>query len=135
VDQPLTDEEKATLKMAAFGAVLLVSNADPGLLSMIKESFAASGAIDGAKGLVRDVLTTGPLPTFPSGSPADVEPAVLPALRRSVEILGAKAPQEVDNYRATVVAAIGDVARASDGVDEAEAAMMAKVRDALGVPG
>ena len=50
-----------TLKTAAFGAVFLVSNADPGPVSMIKESFAASDTISGSSGLVREVLTTGAL--------------------------------------------------------------------------
>jgi len=41
----LSDEEKTTVRNAAFGAVYLVSNADPGVFSMIKESFAASAAL------------------------------------------------------------------------------------------
>jgi hypothetical protein len=134
VDQPLTDEEKAILKTGVFGAVFLVSNANPGVLSLIKESFAASGAIAGARGVVMDAVTTGELPKLPS-DPAGVEAAVLPALRRSIEILRAKAPEELDNYRATVVRATDDVARASEGVDQDEAAMLKMVRDALGVPG
>ena len=45
VSEQLTAEEKSTLKMAAFGAVYLVSHADPGAFDMIKESFAASRAL------------------------------------------------------------------------------------------
>ena len=55
----------------------------------------------------------------------------LPALRRAVEILRAKAPDEVENYRHTVLRAGDDVARAVDGVSEAESAMLDKIRDAL----
>jgi hypothetical protein len=133
VGEELTPDEKATLKTAAFGAVYLVSNADPGLLAMIPESFAASGAISSASGLVREVLTTGPLPQLP-GDAGAAERAVLPMLRRSVQILEAKAPAEVDNYRRTVQAAADRVALATAGVDSAEAEMIGKVRTALGVP-
>jgi hypothetical protein len=133
VGEELTPDDKATLKTAAFGAVYLVSNADPGVLAMIRESFAASGAISSASRLVREVLTTGPLPQLPR-DPVEAERAVLPMLRRSVQILEAKAPAEVDNYRWTVQAAADRVALASAGVDSAEAEVIGKVRTALGVP-
>jgi len=135
VTEPLTDEEKATLKLAAFGAVFLVSNAERGVLTMIKESFAASSAIAGTTGLVREVLTTGGLPKLAGGAPADVPGTVLPALRRSVEILRVKAPGELASYRSAVLAATEEVARAHDGISPDEAAMMDTVRDALGVAG
>lgn len=123
-----------TLKTAAFGAVFLVSNADPGLFAMIKESFAASDTIVGSSGLIRDTLTTGPLPTLPADLAA-IEEIVLPALARSVEILRQRAPEEVDRYRATVLAAARQVSDASEGVSEAESTMVATVMGALGVTG
>lgn len=130
----LTDDEKQTLKTAAFGAIFLVSNADPGFFSMLRESFAASGALAGGTGLVKEVMTAGALPKLPKDSPEQVEAAVLPALRHSVQILTAKAPDELENYRTTVLAAADRVAKASEGVSAHEAAMLAKVREALGVP-
>ncbi|GAB3153604.1 hypothetical protein GCM10027290_46680 [Micromonospora sonneratiae] len=134
VDQQLTDEERQVVKTAAFGAVFLVSNADPGLLDMIKESFAASGVFASASGLVREVLTAGGVPRLTTESPADIEFEVLPALRNAVEILRAKAPAEVDNYRTTVIEAVDQVGRAANGINEVEATMVAKVRTALGLP-
>jgi len=134
VDQQLTDEERQVVKTAAFGAVFLVSNADPGVLDLIKESFAASGVFADSTGLVREVLTGGGLPRLASDSPAEVEREVLPALRRAVEVLEAKVPGEVDQYRATVVAAVEQVGRASAGITEIEAAMIGKIRAALGLP-
>ncbi|WP_329108149.1 hypothetical protein OG792_06060 [Micromonospora sp. NBC_01699] len=127
-----------TLKRAAFGAVFLVSNADPGVLSMVKESFAASTAIAGSTGLVREVLTSGALPRFSADHPGELKPdevesVALPALRSAIRILRAKAPDELENYRRTVLRAGDEVARASDGVSEAEAAMLDKIRDALSV--
>jgi hypothetical protein len=120
-----------TLKRAAFGAVFMVSNADPGVLSMVKESFAASNVIAGSTGLVREVLTTGGLPQLSTESPDDVESVAVPALRRAVELLRDRAPDELENYCQTVLRAAEHVALASDGVSTAEAAMLDKIRNAL----
>lgn len=128
--QTLTDEERADLKRAAFGAVFLVSDAEPGALSMIKESIAASNAFADSSGLVQEVLTTGALPQLPTGAD-DVRAAVLPGLRRAVEILRAKAPDEVARYRSTVLDATEEVARAHDGISPNEAAVIASIREAL----
>jgi hypothetical protein len=132
VSDALTPDERATLKRAAFGAVYLVSNADPGFFAMVRESAAASDAFTDSSGLVRDVLTTGALPRLPRNDPARVEAEVLPALRQSLGILAAKAPDEVDVYRATVLAAVERTAAVVRGVNDEEAAVLAKVRDALG---
>ncbi len=128
---PLTEDEAQTLKVGAFGAVFLVANADPGIFNVLRESFAASGAISASTGLVRAVLTSGRLPRLPESS-GDVAGVVLPALSDSVTILAAKAPAEVANFRSTVVNAVERVAAASDGVSEKESAMVASVREALG---
>jgi hypothetical protein len=127
----LTDHERATLKRAAFGVVYLVSNAEPGFLSMVRESVAASGAFTGARGLARDVLTSGRLPQLPRNDPRRVEAEVLPALTQSLAILRAKAPDEVENYRDAVLSAAQRAAEAAHGVNAGEAAVLAKVRAAL----
>jgi hypothetical protein len=126
----LTDDELDTLRSAGFGAVALVANADPGFFELFRESFAASGALAEATGLVRQVFVTGHLPELPGRT--DLEAVVLPALRRSVEILRAKAPAELENYSQTVLAACERAAGAADGVAAPEQAMLSKVRDALG---
>src|SRR5262245_28345547 len=100
---------------------------------MLKESFAASGALAGATGLIKEVLTTGPLPRLPRASLAEVEALVLPALERSVAILRDKAPAAVDNYQAAVVGAVEQAAMATHGVNSREADTLAKVKAALGV--
>lgn len=126
----LSDAEKMTLKTAAFGAVFLVSNADPGLLALVRESFAASNAIASSTGVVRDALTSGPLPRL-AGDGAAVAAVVLPELRRAVRILRAKAPGEADQYRGLVLTAAEEVAKASGGINQSEAAAIATVRAAL----
>jgi hypothetical protein len=127
VTESLTDEELQTLKAAAFGAVYLVANADPGFFAVLRESFAASDAFADSTGLVKQVLTGGGLPKLPS----DAESFVLPALRRSVRILSAKAPEELENYRHTVELTVDRVAGAADGVSVQETAMIDKVKAAL----
>jgi hypothetical protein len=128
----LTEEEKQTLKTGAFGAVYLVSHADPGFFAMLRESVAASGALADSTGLVREVLTGGSQPLVPREPPEAVEAAVLPALRRSVEILRAKSPGDEQQYRDTVLSAVHRVAAASRGIRAAEKAAIEKIREALG---
>ncbi|MBX6356367.1 MAG: hypothetical protein IRZ05_11005 [Micromonosporaceae bacterium] len=130
--EPLTEEEKQALKAAAFGAVYLVSNADHrGVVNVLRESFAATAALAGSSGLVREVLTSGPPPKLPKPPPAEEASVLLAALRRAVAILAAKAPQELDRYRSTVVDAVNRVAGTAQGVSEPEADMIDRVRQAL----
>jgi hypothetical protein len=128
----LTDDEKLTLKTGAFGAVFMVSNADPGVLALFRESFAASGAMADASGVVKEALTSGPLPKLPRGSALEVESVVLPALRRGIEILAEKVPEDVEVYRTVVLAAADRTARAHDGVSPAEAEAIERIRGVLG---
>ncbi|TDC77534.1 hypothetical protein E1193_22345 [Micromonospora sp. KC606] len=134
MEQRLTDEELSILKTGAFGAVFLVSNADSGIFAMIRESFAASGVLGEASGVLRQALTTGPLPRLPQGSTPAVEVAVLPALSRAVEVLRVKSPEEVAVYREVVLAAAARVARAHGGVTPGEAAAIERIRKALTTP-
>ncbi|MET8836592.1 hypothetical protein ABZV78_22100 [Micromonospora sp. NPDC004540] len=130
----LTADEQLTLKTGAFGAVFLVSNAVPGMLGMVRESIAASGALGDASGVVKEALTTGPLPQLPRDSALEVEATVLPALGRAVEILRVKSPGDVEAYRSVVLAAADRVAQAHRGVTPAEAAVIDKIRHALAEP-
>jgi hypothetical protein len=129
----LTAEERLTLKTGAFGAVFLVSNADPGMVAVFRESLAASGALAGTSGVVKEALTTGPLPKLPR-DPAQIESAVLPVLARALEILREKSPADVATYRDVVLAAADRVARAHRGVAPEEAAMIDRIRAVLAQP-
>ncbi|MFJ8577421.1 hypothetical protein [Micromonospora sp. NPDC093277] len=130
----LTADERLTLKTGAFGAVFLVSNAEPGMLAMVRESFAASGAFGAASGVVKEALTTGPLPELPRDSALEVEAIVLPALSRSVAILRAKSPGDVEAYRSVVLAAADQVAQAHRGATPDEVAVLDRIRTALAEP-
>ncbi|MEU8085829.1 hypothetical protein AB0B57_19735 [Micromonospora sp. NPDC049101] len=134
MEQRLTDEERLILKTGAFGAVFLVSNADPGVLGVIRESVAASSALANASGTVKEALATGPLPRLPRDSQLEIESVVLPALRQAVRILRDKSPQDVAAYRSVVLGAADRVARAHAGVAPAEAAAIDQIRNALADP-
>ncbi len=129
--QPLTEDEKKTLRDAAYGAIFLVSCADPGLVELVKESVAAARELAGSSGVVREVLTTGDIPVLRDSSP-QVEAGVLAGLRRSMAILREKAPEEAVRFRATVLAAGERAAAAGGGVGRAEAAALDKIKAALG---
>jgi GNAT superfamily N-acetyltransferase len=127
----LSDEEKSAIRNAAFGAVYLVSNTDPGLFAMVKESFAASSALAKTPGSLGELLTHGGLPTVPKVPPAELEGQVLPELTRALALLTEKAPDDVAAFRAAVTEACDKVAEASKGVSAAETAVLEKIKSAL----
>src|SRR5215470_18204579 len=90
-----TDSEKQQLRSAAFGAVFLVSKAEPGMMDMIKESMAASKSFAKASGDLQGVFRGMSMPKIPKGNPADIEAGVLSQLSTSVAAIQAKAPQDV----------------------------------------
>jgi hypothetical protein len=129
---PLSEDEHTLLRRATFGAIALVSQADPGFFAGFKESMAGSKALQDAPEDVRALLLEGgrfPRPT--ASSPADVEDSVLADLRRAVQVLSAKAPRQAVGFREVVLAAVQAVADASDGVAPAEQRTIDRVRDAL----
>lgn len=127
-----SDSEKQTLRNAAYGAVFLVSNAEPGMFDMIKESFAASKSFAQASGDMQGVFRGMSMPSIPKGNPADLEPGVLSELSNSVKTLEQKAPDDADAYRHIVIDACTNAAQAAKGVSAAETEMLGKVTAALG---
>jgi hypothetical protein len=128
-----TDQERDTLRTGAFGAIFLVSNADPGFFATIKESFAGSKVLATASPDLRDLFKSGGVPQMPKGGDAaDIEAGVLTALQQATGILQAKAPDQLDNYRTVIMQACEQVAGASEGVKDTETAAIDKVRTALG---
>jgi hypothetical protein len=127
-----SDDEKKSMRSAAFGAVFLVSHADPGMFDTIKESFAASKSFATASGDLQDVFKGMSMPSVPKGSKDQVEQSILSELSASVATLQAKAPQDVDSYRHLVLDACTSAAEAAKGVAPEETAALSKVRSALG---
>jgi hypothetical protein len=129
-----TDPEKQQMRSAAFGAVFLVSQADPGMFDMIKESFAASKALAKAPGEMQAVFKGMSVPKMPKGDPSQIEAAVLSDLSSSVATISAKDPAQLNAYRQTVLDACTSAAEAAGGgVDPNETQVLSKVMSALGI--
>jgi hypothetical protein len=128
-----SDQERQTLRSAAFGAVFLVSHAEPGMFDAVKESFAGSKAFAAASPELRDLLKSGGIPKIPGGSPTEIESGVLAALTESAAILSAKGQSELDGFRTVVTSAVESAAAAADDVSPREVAAISKVKMALGV--
>jgi hypothetical protein len=128
-----TDQEKSTMRNAAYGAVFLVSNADPGMFDVIKEGFAASKSFAHASGDLQGVFKGFSMPKMPSGNPADMESAILGELSQSLSTLQAKSPEDVEPYRNLVLDACTSAAEAAGGgVSSKESTALSKIKTALG---
>lgn len=128
----LTPEERVTLKMAAYGAITLLSMADPGVVSTTKENMAGAKALTGATGLVGTILAGEDKFKIKGRTAAEVADEVLPALTSTVKLLEDQNPGEADNFRATVTIALRQAAAATHGPSPAQSAMIDKIRAALG---
>jgi tellurite resistance protein len=124
-----TEDEGRTVRTAVFGAMVLVSAADPGAVD--QESHAGIKAMARLSPLVREVVGAGRA-ELPEGSVSDVEFGVLEALRRAVVIVAEKAPGETEGFSSAVVAICREVAEADGRVADVEGVMVAKVEAALG---
>ena len=132
----LTDEEIETLRKGATGAGLLVSVSDRGFFDTFKEAGTLAKHIATARGssesaVVRKIAEGRGLGFGVTSKPEEIESGTLDALHSSVTLLQAKAPEELDAYRAFVLDLARSVAAAAPGGDQAEAATVAKIESAL----
>ena len=123
-----TEAEGQTLRTAVFGAMVLVSTADPGAVDA--ESHAGIRAMSLLSDDLRAVIAAAP-PSLPKGSTSDVEAGVLAALRSAVEIINAHEPRDVPIFRAAVTEMCRSVAGADGEVAVAEKEMVTRVVEAL----
>jgi hypothetical protein len=110
----LTDQDKLTLRTAAWGAVSLMSAAGAAG-SPHKVATHGSIALTSATGLVGHVLTKAPKGVKYGKSVAELADVVLPALTAAMSLLKQQAPAEADNFRNTVIVAIEASARTQNG--------------------
>jgi hypothetical protein len=102
----LTDQDKQTLRTAAYGAVSLLAAAG-GAGKPHKIATNGTIALTSATGLVGHVLADKSRGVSLTGkSVAELADHVLPALTDSMTLLKKDAPAEADNFRSTVVIAI-----------------------------
>jgi len=132
----LSEEEIETLRKGATGAGLLVSVSDRGFFDTFKEAGALAKHVAAARGnsesaVVRKIAEGRGLGFGVTSKPEEIESGTLDALHSSVALLQAKAPEELDAYRAFVLDLARSVAAAAPGGDAAEAATVAKIEAAL----
>ena len=133
----MSDSEIETLHRGALGAGLLVAVSDRGFFDTFKEAGTLAKHVAAARGssesaVVRRVAEgrgTGFGVTTP---PGEIESGALEALRSSVQLLEAKAPDELEAYRSFVLDLARSVAAAAPGGDAAESGAITKIEGALG---
>lgn len=136
MSEALSDGEIETLHKGAMGAGLLVSTSDRRFFDTFKEAGALAKHVAAARGnsesaVVKQVAAEGGTGFGITSSPGEIEAGTLDALRSSVALLAAKAPEEVDAYRSFVLDLARSVAAAAPGGDDTEAGAIAKIEAAL----
>ncbi|GAA2406605.1 hypothetical protein GCM10010404_75910 [Nonomuraea africana] len=122
----LTDQDKRTLRTAAYGAVSLLAAADAAG-SPHKAATEGSIALSSATGLVGHVLAGKTKDINLNGkSVAALADHVLPALTAAMSLLKKQAPAEADNFRSIVIIAIEAAARTHQGQPSPTIADMAR---------
>lgn len=130
-DQQFTDGELDTIKGGAFGAIALVSKAEPGFFAPFKESMAGAKALAQAPAQLQGILREGGMVLPPSGDAQAVEKRVLEQLGAAVALLKAKDSALADSFRNVVLEACDAVAEAAKGVSPEETAMVDRIKGAL----
>lgn len=111
----LSDQDKLTLRTAAYGAVTLMAAAGAAG-SPHKVASHGSMSLYSATGMVGHVLAEKSKGMKLNGkSVAGIADRVLPALTAAMSLLKEQAPAEADNFRRTVIVAIETAARAQKG--------------------
>jgi len=130
-----TEEEWEQLRKGATGAGLLVSASDSSFFDSFKEAGSLAKHLAGGRSdenlLVRELAGERASGFGARTSAEELETETLAALGGAVSTLQAKAPDDVEAYKAFVLELADRVGRAAGGGDEAEAATIEKIRAAL----
>ncbi|MEV0384973.1 hypothetical protein [Nonomuraea sp. NPDC050643] len=122
----LTDQDKLTLRTAAYGAVTLMAAAGAAGRPH-KAATEGSVALYSATGLVGHVLAEKSRGVNLNGrSVAGLADHVLPALTAAMSLLKQRDPAEADNFRGTIMVAIEAAARTHQGEPGPTVADMAR---------
>ncbi|MGI5284405.1 hypothetical protein ACQEVF_13820 [Nonomuraea polychroma] len=121
----LTDQDKLTLRTAAYGAITLLAAAGAAG-SPHRIATDGSIALASATGLVGHVLAEKKGMNLSGKSVAGIADHVLPALTAAMSLLKKQDPAEADNFRSTVIVAIEAAARTQKGEPSPAMAEMAR---------
>ncbi|WP_246643593.1 hypothetical protein [Nonomuraea ceibae] len=121
----LTDQDKLTLRVAAWGAVSLMSAAGAAG-SAHRVATEGSIALTSATGLVGHVLAKAPKGVKYGRTVATLADQVLPALTESMRLLNQQDPAEAANFRGTVLVAVDAAAQIHKGTPSPALADMAR---------
>jgi hypothetical protein len=132
-----TDEEWKALQKGVTGAGVLVSISDRDFTDSFGEATAIAKYLAGQRetsdsALVRDLAKVSGTGFGLTASLQEVEGETLDALRSATEILTAKAPEELDAYRALVLGVADQAANAKGGLSPEEAAALEKIKPVVG---
>ena len=131
-----TEDEWDALQKGVTGSGMLVSVAHRDFTDSFGEAKALANDLaanrESASQLVRELSATHGTGFGFVASPKEVSEGTMTALATAVATLTAKAPDELDAYRAFVLEVANAVAAAKGGVQEEETAAIAQITAALG---
>ena len=132
-----TEDEWAAVQKGVTGSAMLVSMSDHDFTDSFGEvgalaKFLQGQQVAGTSELVREMAKTRGTGFGLTTSPEEMRTETVAALQSSLAALAAKAPDEVDGYRALVLGAAQAVADAKGGgIAPVEQAMLDQIRAAL----
>jgi len=132
-----TEEEWKALEKGVMGAGMFISVSEPDFTDTFAEAgalakYVASYREGGESDLIRDLAQVHGSPFGFMASSEKVEAETLAALRSATAALAAKAPGDLEAYRALVIGAAEHVAEARGGTRQRETDAIQKIREALG---
>ena len=131
-----TEQEWETMHRGVIGAGLLVSLSDRSFFDTFKEAGALAkhlaGGRESTSEVVRELSQRRGSGFGMTSVPGEIEREALDALRSATQTLEAKAPAEVEAYRAFVLEVAESVASAAGGGESAEQGTVDKIRSAVG---
>jgi hypothetical protein len=131
-----SQEEWETVQKGVTGAGFLTAVSDRSFFDSFKEAGALARHLREAREnasseLVRDLAETRGSGFGLTSSPSEIESETLDALRKAMQVLQAKAPEEADAYKSFVLEVAESVGKAAAGGDTAEAESLEKIRSAV----
>jgi hypothetical protein len=131
-----TQDEWEALQKGVTGAGFLMAVSDRGFFDTFKEAGALARHLgearqSGSSELIRELAETRGTGFGLTSSPDEIETETLEALRKAMQVLEAKAPEEAEAYRSFVLQVAESVGNAAAGGETAESASLEKIRSAL----